>query len=197
MHEQGMHEQPDIEALERWFEAEAEGRDGVAEEALTALFAALPAPAPSPLLSRRLAAVASSAAAQRRSRLAPVFGMPRRLVERLAAGLLLATGLAAALAQTLFRDVAEPALAGMRPARVISAAAEMLFRIVSGVIDGAEASIDVLQDLARLSGAATTVAGSLPVAVALGAALLLAVFAFKLLRDLIGTERGLSHVEHD
>ena len=195
MHHHGV---DDIDALERWLEAEAEGSEAAAEEALAALFAALPAPAPSPLLSRRLAHAAGAAAAGRRAlRRGPVFGLPRRLVERIAASLLLVTGLAAALVQALFRDAAGPALAELRPARVISSAAEMLFGVVSGVIDWAETSLEVLQGLTRLSGAAATVAGSLPVTVALGAGLLLAVLAFKLLRDLIGTERGLSHVERD
>lgn len=198
MDERGMQPGHDIEALERWFEAEAEDRDDAAEAALTALFAALPAPAPSPRLSRRLAQAAGTAAAGRRAALrTPVLGMPRRRVERLAAALLLATGLAAFAVQALFRDVAGPALAGLRPARVISSAAEVLFSIVSGVIDWVETSFEVLQGLTRLSGAAATVAGSPPVMVALGAGLLLAVFAFKLLRDLIGKERGLSHVERD
>ena len=187
----------ELETLERWLEAEAAGHGAAAEAALTALFAALPAPWPSPALSARLAVTADAGAERQRLRRTAVLGMPRRLIERIAASLLLLVGLAAAAAETLFRDAAGPALVRLRPAHVLSSAAEMLFRIVSGVIDGAQAAADVLQDMMRLSGAAATVVGSVPIAVALGAALLLAVFAFKLLRDLIGTERGLSHVEHD
>ena len=203
----------DLELLERWLAAEAaaeataadsaEGHFGdadtadEAEAALVALFATLPQPEPSPALAARLSAVADRAAEERHARRAVIFGLPRRTVQRLAAGLLLAVGLGAALVQTLFREVASPALVQLSPGSVLTSAAEALITIFYGLRDWAEAAAELLDGFTRLSGAAATVAGTTPVAVALGAGLVLAIVAFKLLRDLIGKERGFSHVDSD
>jgi|GEM_PF-4472792 len=191
------HPQTDLEALELWFEAEAAGREEAAETALAALFDELPEPAVPVLLTQRLEAVAETAAAQRRGRRRVLFGLPRRAVERLAAGLVLAVGVAAAIAQTVLRETAAPALERMRPARAISSFAEGVFSVVSVILDWAEAGVDLFHTASQLSGAAATIAGTVPVATALGAGLALAALAFKLLRDLIGKEKGFSHVDTD
>lgn len=196
-HDQDKHRQTDLAALELWFEAEAEGREEAAEEALTALFDELPEPAVPVLLTQRLEAVAEAAAAEHRGRRSAIFGLPRRTVERLAAGLVLAIGVAAAFAQTVLRESAGPVLERMRPARVISSFAEGTFGVVSVIMDWVEAGVELFHTATQLSGAAATVASTVPVATALGAGLALAVLAFKLLRDLIGKERGFSHVDAD
>ena len=187
----------DLAALEQWFEAEAAGREEAAETALTALFDELPEPAVPVLLTQRLEAVAEAAAVEQRARRATVFGLPRRTVERLAAGLVLAIGVAAAFAQTVLRESAGPLLERMRPARVISSFAEGTFSVVSVIVDWLEAGVELFHTATQLSGVVATVASTVPVATALGAGLALAILAFKLLRDLIGKERGFSHVDPD
>lgn len=195
MNHQDTHGRLDLKALERWFEAEAEGREAAAEEALTALFDDLPAPPVPVMLTHRLEAVAEAAAVERQALRAKVFGLPRRWVERLAASLLLVTGVVAALSQAVLSDSAGPALERLRPARVISTFAEGVFSVFSVAMDWAEAGVELFYSVTQLSGAAATVASTVPVATALGAGSLLAAFAFKLLRDLIGKERGYSHAD--
>jgi hypothetical protein len=184
--------------LSDWYEAEArDGRDAAdeaADRALESLFAAaLAVPTPSPALSARLHAVAAEAAARR----AVVFGMPRRLVERLAALLLLVAGLAAATVQVLFGDAAAPALAQLTPGRVFSALSEGVFFLFRASADWLATGLETLNTITQLSDAVAAVAGMPPVAAVLGLGLLLAVAAFKVLRDLLAKERGWTYVEHN
>jgi hypothetical protein len=197
---------PTRRMLRRWLAEEARSAavrqasereasaDEAADLALASFFAsALSGPTPSPALSARLHAAASEAAARR----AVVFGMPRRLVERLAAVLLLVAGLAAAAVQALFSETAAPALARLTPARVFSSLAEGVFFLFRVSADWVGTAVEALQTITHLSGAVATVAGTPPVAAFLGLSLLLAAVAFKALRALLATERGWTYVERN
>jgi hypothetical protein len=190
---------PTREMLARWLAAEAaperdETADAAADEAFAALFgAALTGPAPSPALSARLHSAAREAAAKR----AVVFGLPRRLVERLAAVLLLFAGVAAAVTRVLLGESAGPALARLSPAHVLSSLAEGVFFLFRAGADWVGTAVETLQTLTHLSGAVATVAGMPPVAAVLGLGLLLAAVAFKALRALLATERGWTYVERN
>lgn len=184
------------EALLSWLEAERADRAEAADEALRAVFARhLAEPSVPASLHLRLAAAATDAAARRRAARARILGLPRRLVERLAALLLLAVGTAAAVLQLTLGEAAGATLARLTPGRVLSSAAEGVFTLFQTVADGFQAAVEVLQGIGRLSGAAATVASSAPVALVLVVGLLVAALAFRLLRDLIATERGMSHVD--
>lgn len=187
-----------MDALERWLQAEGAADDGAAEEALGTLFrSALPRPAVPPGLSARLATVADAAAARRARAAATLFGVPRRLLERVAALLLLAVGITGAVIQTVYQEAGGAVLQRLTPGRALSAAAEGLFTVVQVFVDAAEAVFDLVDTGLRLSDAAATVAGTLPVTVALGVGLLVAVVAFFLLRDLLADERGWTYVDLD
>lgn len=192
---------PATDALERWLQAESAARDRLAEEALGALFAAaLPRPAVPVSLSARLATVADEAAARRARATAAgatLFGLPRRALERLAALLLLAVGVTGAVVQTLYQEAGGAVLSRLTPGRALSAAAEGLFTVVQLFVDTAEAAYGVVETGLRLSGAAATIAGTLPVTVALAVGLLVAVAVFFLLRDLLADERGWTYAELD
>lgn len=185
-------------ALARWLEAEAMASDGAAEEALGALFAtALPRPAVPPGLHARLATAADEAAERRARARATVFGLPRRLVERVAALLLLAVGLTGAVVQTVYQEAGGAALSRLTPGQVLSAAAEGLFTVVQVVLDAAEAAVGLVEAGLRLSGAAATIAGTLPVSIALAVGMVIATAVFFLLHDLLADERGWSYAELD
>ncbi|HMB53525.1 MAG TPA: hypothetical protein VKU40_09430 [Thermoanaerobaculia bacterium] len=189
-------------ALARWLDAESAAGEAAAEaaadEAFAALFAdALPAERVPAGLSTRLTAVADAAAAERSGARRSLFGLRRRWVERLAAGLLLAAGLSAAGVQLLFSETAGPALSRMTPGQVLSTAAEGVYAFFRSLGEAFDAAANTFETLTQLSGAMATVAGTAPVAIALGIGLLLASFAFRMLKDLLARERGLTHAEHD
>ena len=187
-----------MDALGRWLQAEGAADDAAAEEALGRLVrTALPRPGLPPGLSARLATVADEAAARRSRATATLFGVSRRLLERVAALLLLAVGIAGAVVQTVYEEAGGAVLQRLTPGRALSAAAEGLFTVVQVFVDAAEAVFDLVDTGLRLSAAATTVAGTLPVTVALGVGLLVAVAAFFLLRDLLADERGWTYAELD
>lgn len=172
--------------------------EDAADHALAALFAAaLPAERVPSALSARLFAVAEAAAAERSDARRSLFGLRRRVVERLAALLVLATGLSAAGVQLLFSETAGPALSRLTPGQVLSSAAEGIYSLFRALGDALGAAANTFETLTQLSGAVATVAGTVPVAAALGLALLLATVAFRLLKDLLARERGWTHVERE
>jgi hypothetical protein len=85
----------------------------------------------------------------------------------------------------------------MTPGQVLSAAAEGIYAFFRYLGEAFDAAANTLETLTQLSGAMATVAGTAPVAIALGIGLLLAGFAFRMLRDLLARERGLTHAQHD
>jgi hypothetical protein len=172
--------------LRRWLAAEAAGRLDDAEEALGALFARLPRPAPpAGFAGRVMRAAGWSPAALAGPAAAPV-RWPLRAA--LVASLVL-VGLAVRALPSLLAALA-PLADRLSPARLFEGATAGLVGAVRWLVEARS----LWSALARFGGWAGEIATSPPLALALVAVLATAAAALRLLAALIAHERSWSYV---
>jgi len=170
------------EALVRWRAAEAAGDDARAEEALAALFGALPPVEPSPGLVGRV--LRETVWARRPASGASPWAVWRPFA--LPAGLAVALLLAAA---GLVASAASSAVAWLTPGAAMAGGVEAVVAVFRSLGRWVEPAVHVLLGLLRAAGDLAAVASTTPVVALVAAALLGAAASLKVLHDVVERDR--------